>query len=420
MKMRASRRMRVKRSMVSAARIAGFAVVIGCSESPAVSNDSPSSGDNTSNSSTTTRPSDAAVVLADAGPSFDQCAAVAVEANEVPVNMLFILDSSGSMNCVPPNGDDEEAQLCKTDPRKRGDGPSKWEVTHESLTRALEPLVGRSQLNVAISSFPDATTRCDVAGTANVTFAPLNRALLESAASQLKEVVPAGETPIAGATILGYAAVADALRDRVIRGNTFVVVLTDGRETCKPSEITKLIEHDAQLALTSFGIRTFAIGAPGSEDARLFLSQLAHAGGTDAYAGCHHQNEKKVPDCHLDMTQSLDFQADLSRVLDEITRTKALTCEFEVPRSPDGDRVDLNEVNVTLVETMDAGVSRLPIGRHEGAVGSCEGKQDGWTYSSDRKHILVCGSDCETVKASSESQVQIVLGCRTLGRDEVR
>jgi hypothetical protein len=411
--------MQVKQSILTAARLVGLLAVIGCSESPAVSQDSNTSDSNSSESKSS-RSEQTTVAHSDAGASFDQCAAVAVEANEIPVNMLFILDSSGSMNCIPPDGDEEEALLCKTDPRKRGDGPSKWEVTYASLTAALEPLVGRSQINVAISSFPDSATRCDVEATSSVTFAPLNDALLKSAEAQLEQVTPSGETPIAGATILGYAAVAEALRDKAIRGNTFLVLLTDGQETCKPSEITKLVEHDAPRALTSFGIRTFAIGAPGSDDARLFLSQLAHAGGTDAYSGCNHKNDKKLPDCHLDMTQSLDFQADLSRVLDEITRTKALTCEFEVPQSPDGDAVDLNKVNVTLVETTDAGVSRVPIGRHEGTVGSCDDKQDGWTYSSDRKHILVCGSDCETVKSSSESQVQIVLGCRTLGRDEVR
>ncbi len=369
---------------------------------------------------TTTPTRDAAPLPQDAGISFDQCAAVAVEANVVPANILFILDSSGSMNCVPPNGDEAEANLCKSDPRKRGDGPSKWQVTYASLAAALEPLVGRNDLNVAVSSFPLAATRCDAEVEPVLDFGRLDERQLGDITAILEGVTPDGETPIAGAAILGYAAVAEDLRNGNIRGNAYVVLLTDGEETCKPEELTKLIERDAPMALEGFGIRTFVIGAPGSEDARLLLSQLAHAGGTDAYTDCNHTNEGEAGDCHFDMTQSLDFQGDLAHALEEITRTKALSCEFDVPRNPDGQGVDLGKVNVTFVEPSDAGATRKPIGRHEGPTGNCDDKEDGWTYSSDRKHILLCGEDCKTVKAATDAQVQIVLGCPTVDRGDIR
>lgn len=356
----------------------------------------------------------------DAGLVFSGCAAVAVEANEVPTNLLFILDSSGSMNCVPPNGDAAEAKLCKTDPRKRGDGPSKWEVTYSALASALEPLASRDNLNVAVSSFPQFGTRCEVESEPEVSFSGLDEGHLDDATAFLEGVTPDGETPIAGATILGYAAVANGLREAKIRGNAYVVLLTDGEETCKPSELPKLLEQDAPMARNGFGIRTFVIGAPGSEDARLFLSQLAHAGGTDAYAGCNYTDDEAAADCHFDMTASTDFEKDLARVLDQITKTKVLNCEFDVPRNPSGGAVDLNKVNVTLVESGDGGAARTPIGQHEGALGSCVDKEDGWTYSEDRQRILVCGSDCETVKASVDAQVQIVLGCRSLTRHDIR
>lgn len=359
-------------------------------------------------------------VLLDGGPLFNQCAAVAVEANEVPANMLFILDSSGSMNCVPPNGDTAEAKLCKTDPRKRGDGPSKWEITHQALVGALEPLMGRSNLNVAVSAFPLSGTRCDVAMEPEVAFGALDEGQLSEISGLLEDTDPDGETPVAGATILGYAAISKGLRDGKIRGNASVVLLTDGEETCKPDELEKLVSQDAPTALNGFGIRTFVIAAPGSEDASLFLSQLAHAGGTDATANCNYSDDDSPPTCHFDMTKSVDFERDLTNVLDEITRTKALTCEFDVPRNPEGGAVDLGKVNVTLVASGDAGLERTPIGKHEGVNGSCEQKEDGWTYSTDRDRILVCGSDCETVKSSVEAQVQIVLGCRSLSRGDVR
>lgn len=380
----------------------------------------PSDDSASSPSESTSTNSSGDTPLPDGGLSFDQCAAAAVEANEVPANILFILDHSGSMNCVPPDGDAEEATLCKTDPRRRGDGPSKWQVTHASLTAALEPLVGRANVNVAVATFPLAGTRCDVMQEPEIPFSELNPTMVAQATDFLVDVVPDGETPIAGATILGYATVAQQLREGAIRGNVYVVLLTDGTETCKPEELPKLLEKDAPAALSGFGIRTFVIGAPGSEDARLFLSQLAHVGGTDAYKGCNFTDEDGAPDCHFDMTTSVDFEQDLAQVLDQITQTKALVCEFDVPRDPAGGGVDLGKVNVTLVEPLDGGEVRTPIGRYEGAPGSCDDKENGWTYSEDRKHILVCGSDCETVQASSDAQVQIVLGCRSLTREEVR
>jgi hypothetical protein len=334
--------------------------------------------------------------------------------------MLFILDSSGSMNCVPPNGDAAEAKLCKTDPRKRGDGPSKWQVTYRALAGALTPLVGRTNLNVAVSSFPLSGTRCDVETEPEVAFSALDDAQLDQVAGFLEAMEPDGETPVAGATILGYAAISKGLKEGKIRGNASIVLLTDGEETCKPEELDKLVSRDAPTALGGFGIRTFVIAAPGSEDASLFLSQLAHAGGTDAVEDCNHSDDGEAPNCHFDMTKSTDFEKDLAGVLDEITRTKALTCEFDVPRDPEGGAVDLGKVNVTLVASSDAGLERTPIGKHEGPNGSCDEKEDGWTYSSDLDRILVCGSDCETVKASVDAQVQIVLGCRSLSRGDVR
>lgn len=358
--------------------------------------------------------------LSDGGLLFDQCAAVAVEANEVPVNMLFILDASGSMNCVPPNGDAAEAKLCKTDPRKRGNGPSKWQVTRDALTGALAPLVGRANLNVAVSPFPLSGTRCDVAPEPEIAFAALDDQHLDRFAELLADRQPDGETPVAGATILGYAAVSEGLRNGTIRGNASIVLLTDGEETCKPSELGKLIAHDAPLARDGFGIRTFVIAAPGSEDANLLLSQLANAGGTNSSPDCNHLDNERPPDCHFDMTRSTNFERDLGAVLEEITRTKALTCEFDVPRNPEGGALDLSKVNVTLVAAGDAGGERAPIGKHEASDGTCQDKQSGWTYSSDRSRILVCGQDCETVKRSVHAQVQIVLGCRSLSRDDVR
>ena len=363
---------------------------------------------------------DAGYWRTDAAPLFDQCAAVAIEANLIPANFLFVLDSSGSMNCVPPDGDDDEAKLCKTDPRKRGDGPSKWEVTQHALLNALEPLLDRDSLNVAVSTFPDFESRCGVSQTPSLAFASLTESHLASTSALLQDVTPDGDTPIAGASILSYAHLSGALRERTVSGNTFLVLLTDGNETCKPDELEKLLTKDAPMALEGFGIRTFVIGAPGSEEARSMLSQLAFAGGTATSSDCDRGSDSATADCHFDMTRSTDFEADLAEVLDKITQTKALSCEFNVPANPEGGGVDLGQVNVTLF-TPEWGEDNVePLGKHEGPLGSCEGKENGWTYSDDRSKILLCGTDCDRVEQLPDAQVRIVLGCPSLDRNQIR
>lgn len=356
--------------------------------------------------------SDAAV--SGSGADFDQCAAAIVSGNQIPTNLLFVIDRSGSMNCVPPNGDEEEALLCESDPRRRGDGPSKWEVTHQALTAALTPLVGRPEVNVGLVLFPRADSRCGVNSEPVVALSALDESQLQAIDEELSAVAPGGDTPIAGSAILGYAHLATALKERKIQGNTFLVLLTDGNETCKATELNKLLESDVPTARESFNIRTFVVGAPGSEPARALLSRIAYHGGTASSPSCDHGSDPATADCHFDMTRSLDFQADLGAVLDEIATARALSCEFEVPQNPGGGGVNHGQVNVRFVDDQDP--DGATIGKHEGAEGTCDDKAGGWTYSDGRKKILVCGESCELLQRSKQGQLHIVLGCPSVIR----
>lgn len=403
------------------------ALVAGASCSPEASNakmpqpPDDTSGETTASSSAPQR--DAAAPRRDGGPDspesdagvdFDQCAAAIVTGNQVPSNLLFVIDRSGSMNCIPPDGDAEEAQLCESDPRRRGDGPSKWEVTHHALTNALNPLVGRPEVNVGLVLFPKNGSRCDVSSEPSVQVSALDEARLQAIDEVLSSVTPGGDTPIAGAAILGYAHLAKSLKERTLYGNTFLVLLTDGNETCKTAELDKLLESDVPAAKDGFGIRTFVIGAPGSEPARALLSRIAYHGGTASSPECDHGSDPEKADCHFDMTRSLDFQTDLAAVLDQIASARALSCEFEVPRNPGGGGVNYAQVNVRFVDAQDP--DGVTIGRHEGDEGSCDGKAEGWTYSKDREKLLVCGESCNLLQRSKQGQLHVVLGCPSVVR----
>jgi len=342
----------------------------------------------------------------------EACATEMQEAKLTPANLLFVFDKSGSMECNPPEGDPVLGAMCENFPRKEDPTlDSKWEVTRDALAVALDTLSMQANISAGLSLFPKGTASnsCVVEEEPEVLVATLDAAQRGEMQTVLDAVVPGGLTPIAGATILSYSHLSKAIRARELEGNTFVVLLTDGAETCADSYLTQLVEEDVPNARL-FNIRTFVIGAPGSEGARRLLSRIAFEGGTASSAACDHDNaQADVGDCHLDMTTSTDFAADLNDALLAISRTKSLTCEFNVPTNPSGGGVNLDEVNVTF-RPGGGGDPENILNDPDDACADA----DGWQYSPDRTKIILCGPSCDRVQADPEGQVSIVLGCPTI------
>jgi hypothetical protein len=163
-------------------------------------------------------------------------------------------------------------------------------------------------------------------------------------------------------------------------------------------------------AYSGFNIRTFVIGAPGSEGARGTLSKIAFDGRTASANDCERENPApQVGDCHLDMTASADFAADLSDALRGISESQALACDFELPINPSGGGVNLSSVNVTFRPGTGDPVDVLLDDQ-----GDCAVDADGWQFSADFRRIVLCGSACDQVRADLSSRVEIVLGCPTV------
>jgi hypothetical protein len=142
-------------------------------------------------------------------------------------------------------------------------------------------------------------------------------------------ITPAGGTPIVGATILAYKHVYQP----GFSGEGHVILLTDGADSCKAAydvsvgpadHIAGLIDVEAPKALR-LGIKTWVIGAPGSEPARQMLSNLARAGGT-ARRDCDpgSPGAPESGNCHYDMTEG-DFQLALRNALEQIATV--VTCQ---------------------------------------------------------------------------------------------
>jgi len=326
-----------------------------------------------------------------------------VESTLLPANMLVVLDRSGSMNCnLPPitESADCEATPVQVDTTQ----PKKWEVVVGGLKDAFVALPPSASVGLAFFNNNDV---CGVNSTPSVGVNLLDTTQIAALSNALDSAPPPkGGTPIVGATIVAYKHLHEQAQ---VQGNKFVVLITDGKETCDQDKV-QILQTEIPKAV-SVNIRTFVIGAPGSEPARALLSQMAYLGGTARSATCDHSGSAlDQGDCHFDMTTTQDFAADLAAGLAAISG-QALGCELDVPAAdPSGRPVDYAKVNVRYARAGDANdiVDIL-----QDPARPCDGGAEGWQYAQDNRKIVLCGSICDDVKADEKARVEVVLGCET-------
>jgi hypothetical protein len=316
----------------------------------------------------------------------------------VPANILVVLDRSGSMNCnLPPITD---SAACEKNPvQMDATQPTKWAVVKTALKEAFAALPGTSSVGLSYFSTND---ECGANSAPSVAVNALTPTQIATLGANLDGAKALGGTPIVGATVLAYKHLHQQAQ---VVGNKFVLVLTDGSETCDAAKIDQLATEIPKAM--SVNIRTFVIGAPGSEGARGMLSEMAFLGGTAQSASCQHGGlGATAGDCHFDMTTSKDFGVDLAAALRRISG--ALTCSFDLPASP-GSPLDLTRVNVRYTKASGV-ISNIP----QDKSSACQEGAQGWQYSSDNTKILLCGSICDEVKIDETGRVDIVLGCTTV------
>jgi len=330
------------------------------------------------------------------------CATTKIEAKRAPANILFIVDRSGSMNCNPPPTTTSAA--CEQNPTTADTGkPTKWQITKDAIKSALGKLQPPDAVGLTLFNVDN---DCGVISDPNVPVAPIDMAQQTLVGQRLDNVAPEGLTPIVGAVTLGY----NHLHTNAFVGRLFLVLITDGQETCAQSLVDDFLTKTVPNA-AAVGIRTFVIGAPGSEPARSFLSRMAFAGQTPTSPTCKHSAlPQDVGDCHFDLTDpSVDLSSALGTALDKISRD-ALTCEYDVPAS-DGGALDLARVNVIY-----SPAGGTPTAIPQDPTKDCQGGADGWQYTADQKHIVLCGPSCDKVKTDTTGSVSVALGCLTVVR----
>jgi hypothetical protein len=337
----------------------------------------------------------------------DGCATATARAELLASNVLFVVDRSSSMICNPPPT--TSSVVCEQDSlRADPAAPSKWEIVRSALKNAIATLPSATLAGLSYFSNDDS---CGVHSLPSVAIAELTPVQRSAIDVSLANVKPSGATPLVGATILAYHHLHGAALEGRLRGNKFVVLLTDGEqsEMCSDTarcngaqQCTALIESEVRKAAgPGVGIKTFVIGAPGSEPARRVLSQMAELGGT-APANCSVEQGT----CHFDMTRRPEFGVALSEALASIAG-RTLSCELPIPAAGSVE-VDPRRLNVVY----SPGDGRAPQVVLKDDRMPCDAGASGWQYSEDASRIRLCGSACDRVRQDAGARVDVVLGCQ--------
>ncbi len=150
------------------------------------------------------------------------------------------------------------------------------------------------------------------------------------------------------------------------------------------AEIAKL----AANGYSGYGVQTFVIALPGVPAG--FADTVAKAGGGTAIAiGTTNVQQQ--------------FETALAKI-----RGQALPCTFELPPQVAGGQYDAGHVNVVLTS---GGSDTLILQDPKCAKGT------GWDYQYDSnnnpKGIVLCSSECDSLKKNYQAKIDIRLGCPT-------
>jgi len=340
----------------------------------------------------------------------EECSGVSVEVENVPAVLQLVVDISASMNDPAPGG-----------------GGTKWDVTRLARLDAMDLIPG--SVAVGLQTYPNLDAPISTEGnpqsnpgcvseSGRVPIAPLGGPSSDqrnALAAKISDVQLLMGTPTHDA----YTFARQSLDSYEGAGSRFMLLITDGAPTqtqgCGPLYGDQAVDTNPIIATITEaamdGVRTFAIGSPGSEggragDMREWLSHAALIGGT-ALPGC----SLRGPDfCHFDMSEADNFSVALAEGLGAITKEVANSCTFEIPTtSADGETIAKDATSV-LVEWGD-GSSSLAL---RDSSGSCT---EGWVWEDDS--IVLCDQTCIAVQADPLARVSVSLECNNAAIDEI-
>jgi hypothetical protein len=305
------------------------------------------------------------------------CATSGAEAKLVPVNLVVLLDRSGSM------GDGVN-----------GDPSLKW----TPVTQAMEAFFADPQslgMSASLAFFPDIpnpTDQCNSswyyppASPGTVTMRTLPDT--SSFSQAIGATTPSGMTPTRPG-VMGSIDYAKDVRDGNPGSRTAIVLVTDGDPDVCDSSVPDTALEVAKVAGT---IPTYVIGVG---DSIASLQQIASAGGTG------------MP-TFVSVGNAAQTAADFQKALEAI-RGLVLTCDFPIPAPPQGMTLDFMSVNV-LYTPSGAGQEQL-------LYDSACSTGVGWHYDDPQNptQVQLCAQSCDQVKQDHGGKIDVVFGCATAG-----
>jgi hypothetical protein len=299
----------------------------------------------------------------DAGP----CTATEAEARRVPVDIVLLMDQSGSM------------------------AGAKWMGTKTALSTFFNDPASIG-IGVGIVYFPTSEPYdCDPLHYAALDV-PINA--LPTNAFALTNSMPFEATGIGTPTwgaLKGALMAATAYQDAHPTHKVILVLATDGQPVGCSTQDIDIIAGLAQSALSYNGVRTFVIGVEGSIIPN--LHKIAAAGGTTAA---------------YDITQDISqFSAKIAEIRQEV-----LACDFELPEPPNGQVLEPDVVNFTYTPQGMGAPKLLP---RADDLADCN-DQPGWYYDNNANptKIILCPASCATVQADTEAKVSVEFGCNSV------
>jgi hypothetical protein len=326
-------------------------------------------------------------------------------------NLYFLLDISGSMS----------------EPIAASSGTSKIAASKQAILRVVEARGPR--LNFGLAAFPyirpSAPEEFCNAGRELFPLTPgdplecgklqTDGPVLESITERVLALRSGGGTPLSPSIL--------ALTPELVtqKGQTALLVLTDGAPNCNPSAkcsasecepsvygeyiggiqcslsvnccdedvVGTLLEDPGSYCfddddsirrvadLNDAGVKTFIVGVPGANAFQDLMNRLAEAGGT-ARTG-----DTKYFD--------VGDAAELDEALDAISQEVALPCELELDPAPNGSAL----LNVYLDRELIRANS-----------------EDGWSFQDGKVTLL--GESCSRVQKGEVGEVVVVEGCGTV------
>jgi hypothetical protein len=325
------------------------------------------------------------------------CTSTSANGEPTPVDLYFMVDITGSMNCPVPDG----GMVCDMPNGPPASGDSRWTVVSAALKAFIADPANQS-LGVGMRFFPVAGgsggpggnngAACNANSYAmpNVEIGPLSTTSTPLTTA-INMQTPNGSTP----TVPSLTAALDHAATWAKANPTHrvaVVYATDGQPN--GCGATNTVQQAAAVALKAAlgtpAIPTYVLGVGPSLDN---LNTIAENGGTKAA---------------FLVDTSGNAAAQLSAALAAIRSTTALDCTYTVPAPPAGQTLDPSRVNITY--TNGSGTVTPVLQDPPGT--SCDAGS-GWQYSADGKTINLCGKACNDVKADKDGKINVLFGCTT-------